>query len=189
MNFILTEYLKALSSAFLLFNIIFVSFLWEFHIMHPDHTHLPVLSAPPTIVTRSPNNRKKKKPKYKPIRIICILTGHGQTLRGLPLKQSWALPSHTPDTASVERYTSASVLFAGFLFRLSLFLGGWGVEVGLSLSQKPSTPLFLNCASAVIDITAKVASLHFTVRGRFQITGFHMVSGDSKEHKHGPWLQ
>lgn len=56
------------------------------------------------------------------------------------------------------------------------------------MSQKPSPSLFLNYGSAVINITAKVASLFITVRAA-QIMDFHMVSGKSTDQEHYPQLQ
>lgn len=48
--------------------------------------------------------------------------------------------------------------------------------------------LFLNYASAIIDITAKVAFLRFTVSGNTDVA-FYLVSGDSTDHEHRPRLQ
>lgn len=56
------------------------------------------------------------------------------------------------------------------------------------LSQKPSTSLFLNCASAVIDVTVKGVYLLF-MNWESMNHGFHMVSEVSTDHKQGSQLQ
>ncbi|KAL6084525.1 hypothetical protein STEG23_005815 [Scotinomys teguina] len=58
--------------------------------------------------------------------------------------------------------------------------------------QKSSVSLILNCESAVINTTAKEASFRYN---QARIMDFHMVSGDSTDHRdphglqhqHGPW--
>ena len=64
-------------------------------------------------------------------------------------------------------HTVIRVLFSGFLS--SCYFGGGGRR-RMGLSQKPSMSLPCSCASAVIDITAKVTSLLFS----------------QLEHHHGP---
>lgn len=58
--------------------------------------------------------------------------------------------------------------------------GGWGRDGHRSFPVFP-----LHCASAVIQITAKEASLIFQSMGT-QILGFYTVSGDSTDHEQGP---
>lgn len=58
-----------------------------------------------------------------------------------------------------------------------------GGREGHGLSQKPSISLFLNYASAIIDTTAKVASLLFTVGGAWMVR-FDIVFGDRTYHNH-----
>lgn len=46
-------------------------------------------------------------------------------------------------------------------------------------------PLFLNCASTIIDTMAKEASSLCTVSRKPTVMDFPPVSGDSTDHKHG----
>lgn len=67
------------------------------------------------------------------------------------------------------------------------FWGAVGMELGYGLSQKSSMSPFLNCVSAVVNITAKVAFLLFTASWSSDWV-FLTVSKGSTDHKHGPWL-
>ena len=58
---------------------------------------------------------------------------------------------------------------------------------GVKVVPEASMSLSLNSASAVIDNTAKIASLLFTAGA--WIMGLYMVSGDSTDHKQVPLLQ
>jgi hypothetical protein len=46
---------------FLLFNIFFLLILWEFHIIYPDHTHLPLLFCVRLDPCDPPNRKQNKK--------------------------------------------------------------------------------------------------------------------------------
>ena len=77
-SFIFLLYVFAFSFTlflFIIFSIIFLLFIWNFHIMHPTHTHFPVLPGP----THT---------QMSPIWVACIVMGHGQTPSGQPLKEN-----------------------------------------------------------------------------------------------------
>ena len=73
------------------------------------------------------------------------------------------------------------------------FFGRWEVGEGVGKGRRyhgSVLGLLLNCESALIDITAKDASLSFIVSAA-QITDVHISSGDSKDHRsqNGLWRQ
>lgn len=61
------------------------------------------------------------------------------------------------------------------------YLGFWGGQAGVS--QKLFMSLILNCESADINATAKLASFPFTAN-RAQFMDFHMVFYNSTCHRH-----
>ena len=85
-----------------------------------------------------------------------------------PLKRTESFPSHSSIRShqlwrATLQYLCQTFSSLGFLSRL-LHFGVGDVAGKLGLSPKPpSMSLTLNCASAVTDITAKVASLLSTV--------------------------
>lgn len=59
----------------LIFNTILL-IIWNFHTMHPDHNHFPILACPPpTLVTSHKPKEKKKEKIPTPICVSHILTG------------------------------------------------------------------------------------------------------------------
>ena len=115
--------------------------IWEFHMVHPNHTHFSVLLA----LFLYPYDPSKKKKKKCPIRVA-----H----RTWPNSQ-W--PSIVESYTSILLSQILRVLFNSFLSKLFLLVGLGVVTEAFYVS--------LNCESAVISTTAKDVSLSFYSQG------------------------
>lgn len=135
--------------------------------------YLPVLPGLPlTLLTFSPPKGKKIKQKTHLISVAHILT------------VAWSnsqLPSSSEAIDCAELHSSSHVIynssseFSSVVF--CYFFWVW-MGIGRGLSQKPSIAFSLNCESALINTTAKVASLPLPSAGAVTAE-VHLVSGGS----------
>lgn len=150
---------------FLFFEHIFIESLGiSYHrpISQSSHTHPFVIPL-----------HNKQQPEKAQFSLSMYSLTCGQTLSGLPLPHSYQRPQLWRATIKHPHHTPVAS-HLGCYFREGVY----------GLSQEPSISLFLNCEFEVIDITAKVASLFFTVSGAAQIMSFRLISANSMGHEH-----
>jgi hypothetical protein len=67
-------------------NIIFLLIIWKFHIVHPEHTHFPVLPGLPHIPSWLPSREKEERKRKKKSQVHFVMPiyslMHGQTPSG-----------------------------------------------------------------------------------------------------------
>lgn len=142
--------------------------------MHPNHPHFPILPHVCLLLPCdlcSPQKIKIKNKQTSPTFVIHTLTGVWPNSQWpAPQVELSSSPPESPqEFINCREPSSASlpcflkVFFYGFLFKLLLFIwwGGGGMDVGIVTETCYAPPT----VPAIMNTTAKIASLIFTVSG------------------------